>query len=38
MDGIGRHLAAQQTRSIRDWGEVQAYLGKVFDGNSQRFE
>jgi hypothetical protein len=27
----------QTTGSIKDWGYVQAYLGKVFDGNAKRF-
>lgn len=36
---IGRFLNGQTTtRSIGDWGEVQAYLGKVFDGNAKRFD
>jgi hypothetical protein len=25
-------------RKTDTWGEVQAYLGKVFDGNAKRFD
>ena len=29
---------ATTTRSIGEWGQVQAYLGHVFDGNAKRFD
>jgi Transglycosylase SLT domain len=36
---INAFLKGERTAAtIRDWGHVQAYLGKVFDGNASRFD